>query len=175
MSALAGPVVRALAERHADRTLVVPESLSRGIAALPPSIGVLAVVVTPRPAHAAGADFCLLLDGVQDPGNVGSILRSAAAAGVAQVLLSKHCAFAWSPKVLRAGQGAHFCLDIHEDVDLPAWAAIYRATGADIVAAVAAGGTRLFAAPLARARSRWPSATKAPGSRPDSPRGRRSG
>jgi TrmH family RNA methyltransferase len=65
------------------------------------------------------------------------------------VLLSKHCAFAWSPKVLRAGQGAHFCLDIHEDVELPAWAATYRATGADIVAAVAAGGTRLFAAPLA--------------------------
>ena len=109
----------------------------------------LAVVVTPRPALAPGADFCLLLDGVQDPGNVGSMLRSAAAAGVAQVLLSKHCAFAWSPKVLRAGQGAHFCLDIHEDVDLPAWAATYRATGVQIVAAVAAGGTSLFAAPLA--------------------------
>ena len=148
-AALAGLAVRALAERHADRTLVVPESLFAGIASLPPSIGVLAVVVTPRPAIAAGGDFCLLLDGVQDPGNVGSMLRSAAAAGVAQVLLSEHCAFAWSPKVLRAGQGAHFCLDIHEDVDLPAWATTYRATGADIVATVAAGGARLFAAPLA--------------------------
>jgi RNA methyltransferase, TrmH family len=147
--ALASPVVRTLAERHADRTLVVSESLFAGISSLPASVGVLAVVVTPQPVTAAGADFCLLLDGVQDPGNVGSMLRSAAAAGVAQVLLSKHCAFAWSPKVLRAGQGAHFCLDIHEDVDLPAWAAIYRATGADVVAAVAAGGTRLFAAPLA--------------------------
>ena len=64
------------------------------------------------PAPPPPADFCLLLDDVQDPGNVGSMLRSAAAAGVAQVLLSKHCAFAWSPKVLRAGQGAHFHLDI---------------------------------------------------------------
>jgi TrmH family RNA methyltransferase len=86
---------------------------------------------------------------VQDPGNVGSMLRSAAAAGVARVLLSKHCAFAWSPKVLRAGQGAHFCLDIHEDVDLPAWARAYRASDAEVVATVAAGGTSLFAAPLA--------------------------
>jgi TrmH family RNA methyltransferase len=85
---------------------------------------------------------------VQDPGNIGSMLRSAAAAGVAQVLLSKHCAFAWSPKVLRAGQGAHFCVDIHEDVDLPTWAAGYRASGGDVVATVAAGGMSLFAAPL---------------------------
>jgi TrmH family RNA methyltransferase len=148
-AALAGPAVRTLAERHADRTLVVSEPLFAAVATLPASVGVLAVVVTPRPAVDAHADFCLLLDGVQDPGNVGSMLRSAAAAGIAQVLLSKPCAFAWSPKVLRAGQGAHFCLDIHEDVDLPAWAAAYRATGADIVATVPAGGARLFAAPLA--------------------------
>jgi TrmH family RNA methyltransferase len=148
-AALARPALRALVERHAERTLIVSEPLFAGVASLPAGVGVLAVVATPQPAMAAGADFCLLLDGVQDPGNVGSMLRSAAAAGVAQVLLSKHCAFAWSPKVLRAGQGAHFCLDIHEDVDLPAWATTYRATGADIVATVAAGGTRLFAAPLA--------------------------
>ena len=94
------------------------------------------------------ADFCLLVDDVQDPGNLGSMLRSAAAAGVVQVLLSKRCAFAWAPKVLRAGQGAHFCVDIHEDVDLAAWAASYRATGADVVATIAAGGTSLYEAPL---------------------------
>jgi len=100
--------------------------------------------LTPR-----AGEVVVVLDGVQDPGNVGSMLRSAAAAGVARVLLSKHCAFAWSPKVLRAGQGAHFCLDIHEDVDLPAWAQAYRASGAAVVAAVAAGGTSLFTASLA--------------------------
>jgi RNA methyltransferase, TrmH family len=148
-AALATPTVRALAELHPERTLVVSESLFAGIASLPASVGVLAIVAAPRPALAVDADFCLLLDGVQNPGNVGSMLRSAAAAGVARVLLSKHCAFAWSPKVLRAGQGAHFCLDIHEDVDLPAWAQAYRASGAAVVAAVAAGGTSLFAASLA--------------------------
>ncbi|MES2772340.1 MAG: RNA methyltransferase [Pseudomonadota bacterium] len=60
----------------------------------------------------------LLLDGVQDPGNLGSILRSAAAAGFRQILLSSDCAQAWSPKSLRAGMGAHFQLDIHERCDL---------------------------------------------------------
>ncbi len=146
--ALANPAVRELAERQSQRTLVVPESLLASTASLPASIGLLAVVATPRPPKLGFADFCLLVDDVQDPGNMGSMLRSAAAAGVAQVLLSKHCAFAWSPKVLRAGQGAHFCVDIHENVDLPAWAAGYRATGAEVVATVASGGTSLYEAPL---------------------------
>jgi TrmH family RNA methyltransferase len=51
---------------------------------------------------------------------VGSILRSAAAAGVRQVFCAPGTAFCWSPKVLRAAMGAHFVLDIFENVDLPA-------------------------------------------------------
>jgi TrmH family RNA methyltransferase len=147
--ALARPGVRTLAERHADRTVVVGAKLLAELTALPADVGLLAVVPTLRPASDAPGGFCLLLDDVQDPGNVGSMLRSAAAAGVAQAVLSKHCAFAWSPKVLRAGQGAHFCLDIHEDVDLPAWAAAFRAGGGEVVATVATGGTSLYAARLA--------------------------
>jgi TrmH family RNA methyltransferase len=141
--------VRALAARAPGRTLVVPPALFTELATLPAGVGVLAVVPTPPESAAAPADFCLLLDDLQDPGNVGSILRSAAAAGVTQVLLSKQSVFAWSPKVLRAGQGAHFHLDIREGVDLAAWAAAYRDAGGAVVAAVAAGGTRLFAARLA--------------------------
>src|SRR5207249_10014161 len=86
------------------------------------------------------SDFCLLLEDVQDPGNVGSMLRSAAAAGVAQVFLSPGCAFAWSPKVLRAGQGAHFNLEIYEAVDLAAWARDYAGR---VVAAITTGGESL--------------------------------
>jgi TrmH family RNA methyltransferase len=52
----------------------------------------------------------LLLEDIQDPGNLGSILRSASASGVDLVYLSDHCADLWSPKVLRGGQGAHFHL-----------------------------------------------------------------
>ena len=100
---------------------------------------------TPTPRFERAADFCVLLEDVQDPGNVGSVLRSAAAAGVAQVFLSAQCAFAWSPKVLRAAQGAHFHLEIYEHVDLPAWAARYEG---EVAAAVAAGGKALYAADL---------------------------
>ena len=116
--ALDRPQARALADAHAERTLVVPAKLLSELTVLPAGVGMLAVVRALRPAATEPGDFCLLLDDVQDPGNVGSMLRSAAAAGVRQAFLSKHCVFAWSPKVLRAGQGAHFCLDIHEDVDL---------------------------------------------------------
>jgi RNA methyltransferase, TrmH family len=140
---------RSLAGRFPERTLVVPGALFAELATLPVGVGMIAVVTTPQPPPAAPADFCLLLEDIQDPGNVGSILRTAAAAGVAQVLLSKHCAFAWSPKVLRAGQGAHFHLEIREDVDLVAWAAAYRDERGDVVASVAKGGASLFATPLA--------------------------
>jgi RNA methyltransferase, TrmH family len=141
--ALARQAVRALATRHEDRVLRVPAKLLSDLATLPPGVGMLAVVPAPRPGPSAASDFCLLLDDVQDPGNVGSMLRSAAAAGVKQVFMSSHCAFAWSPKVLRAGQGAHFFLDIHEDADLAEWASAFRA-GGDVIAMVAAGGTSLY-------------------------------
>ena len=60
----------------------------------------------------------LLLDSVQDPGNLGTILRTAAAAGIQQIYCGPGTASVWSPKVLRAGMGAHFVLEIYEDVDL---------------------------------------------------------
>lgn len=146
--ALAGSAARSLVERHSARTLVVPAALFAEFATVPAAVGLLAVVTTPAVASGAPGAFCLLLDDVQDPGNVGSMLRSAAAAGVAQVLMSKRCAFAWSPKVLRAAQGAHFCVDVCEDIDLPAWAADYRDRGGEVIATTAHGGTSLYAAPL---------------------------
>lgn len=60
----------------------------------------------------------VFLESVQDPGNVGAILRSAAAFGVASAVLDRACADPWSPKVLRAGMGAHFVLSIHETAAL---------------------------------------------------------
>jgi TrmH family RNA methyltransferase len=145
-SAREKPAIAALrASLPAAQTLIVAESAWPEFAQLPAAVGVLAVVATPQPRLARAADFCLLLEDVQDPGNVGSILRSAAAAGVTQVFLAPQCAFAWSPKVLRAGQGAHFQLEIYEDVDLATWAREYRGR---TVAAVAVGGESLYAADL---------------------------
>ncbi|MDO5069476.1 MAG: RNA methyltransferase [Neisseria zoodegmatis] len=68
---------------------------------------------------------CVVLERVQDPGNVGTIMRSAAAAGVKELILSHDCADVWAPKVLRAGMGAHFLLDIHDRADLPEWSRRY--------------------------------------------------
>jgi TrmH family RNA methyltransferase len=131
-----------------SRTIVVARNLFNEIATLPADVAALAVVATPKPAMPARADFCLLLEDVQDPGNVGSMIRTAAAAGAGQVLLSPGCAFAWSPKVLRAGQGAHFLTTIVEDVDLPGWIAAFRMTGGRTFAAVVRGGASLHAVDL---------------------------
>lgn len=89
----------------------------------------------------------VLLDGIQDPGNVGTLMRTAAAAGFRQILLSSDCAGAWSPKVLRAGQGAHFTVDIFEDADLVAFLGGFQGT-----AAVTSldGATSLYAADLGK-------------------------
>lgn len=81
--------------------------------------GVLALIDLQKPEGTiADSSFALLLEDVQDPGNLGSMLRSAAAAGCDSVFLSTGCADAWSPKVLRAAMGGHFTLNIHERQDL---------------------------------------------------------
>ena len=78
------------------------------------------IALPPTEPFDAEAD-CVVLERIQDPGNIGTILRSAAAAGVGQVVLSADCADAWSPKVLRAGMGAHFALRLFVEPDLAAW------------------------------------------------------
>ncbi len=67
----------------------------------------------------------ILLDRIQDPGNLGSLFRTIAAAGGKAVFLSKGCADAWAPKTLRAGMGAHFGLDIYENADLVSTAQMF--------------------------------------------------
>lgn len=97
--------------------LVVPENLFRAVAPSVTPAGLMASIAVPRPGGDV-ASFALLLEDIQDPGNLGALIRCAAAAGVRAVYLSSGCAEAWSPKCLRGGQGGHFLLDIHEDEDL---------------------------------------------------------
>lgn len=83
--------------------------------------GILALIAIHQPdTPIADSRFALLLEDIQDPGNLGSMLRSAAAAGCDAVFLSAGCADAWSPRVLRAAMGGHFALRIYERQDLPA-------------------------------------------------------
>lgn len=74
--------------------------------------GILAVVSLPDISLPEGIDFLLIADSVRDPGNLGTILRTAAAAGVGAVLLASGTVDAFSPKVVRAGMGAHFKIPV---------------------------------------------------------------
>ena len=91
--------------------------------------GILALIEISQPtAPVTAACFALLLEDIQDPGNLGSMLRSAAAAGCDAVFLSAGCADAWSPKVLRAAMGGHFALIIYERQELPSVAKSFPGT-----------------------------------------------
>lgn len=116
---------RELFERTPARArLLLAETLVRQISQVVTTSGVLAIVRIPAPSPVPERlASCLLLEGIQDPGNLGSILRSAAAAAIDHVFLSPGSVFAWSPKVVRAGMGAHFHLSIHEGVALDSIAA----------------------------------------------------
>ncbi|WP_027468087.1 TrmH family RNA methyltransferase [Deefgea rivuli] len=112
---------------------------------LPSASGVLALVAIPPAVIPQSSGFVLLLDGVQDPGNVGAILRTAQAAGVEQVLLSAQCADVWSPKVLRAGMGAQAVLPLLEHADLSWFAEQFNG---QIAATLLDGAVDLYAAKL---------------------------
>jgi len=87
------------------------------------------LVIAERPQHQLPDKLdqtAVVLDGVQDPGNVGTILRTCAAAGVTHVITTGQTAACWSQKVLRSAQGAHSGLVIVEDQDVAAWLTEYR-------------------------------------------------
>jgi len=119
---LSHPDIAALAAGVSDRiSLALDARLMHTLAAVESGQGVAFVVTPPVPAPPEQVDeTCVLFDRIQDPGNVGTLLRTCAAAGVKRVFLATGTAAAWSPKVLRSGQGAHFALAIHEHVDLEA-------------------------------------------------------
>ena len=106
--------------RAAIKNIVVADALLARVSGLEsaPSMG---FVIDLPPESALQPDVAsLILDRVQDAGNVGSMLRSAAAFGFGQVIALKGTAALWSPKVLRAGMGAHFGLQLLEGVELDA-------------------------------------------------------
>jgi TrmH family RNA methyltransferase len=117
------PALRDLASQAAA-VAIVPAELMAGLSTLesPPEIGF--VVTTPTAPALAPDQPSVVLDRLQDAGNVGAILRSASAFGFTQVLALKGTAALWSPKVLRAGMGAHFALRLVEGLEAEALAAL---------------------------------------------------
>ena len=107
------PALRALAQTAAE-IVVVPEALMRSISPLDSPARIGFVLAAPGSVAVRPGIPSLVLDRLQDPGNVGNLLRSAAAFGFSQVLAMKGTVALWSGKVLRAGMGAHFGLHLVE-------------------------------------------------------------
>ncbi len=126
-SRLHQPEIQALLAQLPEHliTLAANEALAK-ITSLSEGEDVMALLAIPEAGALPVGGDCVVLERVQDPGNVGTILRSAAASGVEQIVLNADSADAWSPKVLRAGMGAHFLLRIHSRVDLAQWRSGYQ-------------------------------------------------
>lgn len=164
-----GPHLLAAALQHGVRPLAVlvteEGAANAEIAALLPANAVMlgkgvfrAIVDSDTPQGVAaeigipsspsrGSGRTVFLEGIQDPANIGAILRSAAAFGIGRVVLDRACADPWSPRALRAGAGGHFALAIAETSDLAAEVEAFKGT---VACTVPRGGMALADAPLDR-------------------------
>ena len=124
-----------IVRRSGMTPVVLSDAVFRFLADTETPAGIAAEIALPGSApDLKKSSGCVILEGVQEPGNVGAILRSAAAFGVKDAVLDPGCADPWSPKTLRAAAGAHFSMRI--------------AAGADLAAAIGQfGGTVICAVP----------------------------
>ena len=114
------PIAPVECAQAAIKNIVIADALFADISGLESPAGMGFVLDLPAAAPVQPRMASVILDRVQDAGNVGSILRSAGAFGFKQVIALKGTAALWSPKVLRAGMGAHFGLTLIEGVELDA-------------------------------------------------------
>jgi len=116
-----GSLLQTCNTTHKTPIILVTDPVFQKISPVQSPTGVLASFPLPDTVCPSGLvlhDCCVLLETIQDPGNLGTILRSAAAAGIEHIYLSSDCTDAWSPKTLRAAMGAHFVLNIYIDCNL---------------------------------------------------------
>lgn len=101
---------------HHSGILVATDSLYKQIRTLGDGVDVMAIINVPSPTLGEITDDCLILDGLQDAGNIGTLLRTASAVGITTIITTPNTAHLWSPKCLRAGMGANFALQIFEQI-----------------------------------------------------------
>lgn len=111
-------LIDTLSERGAQ-AILLPDQLYETLSDVHAKVGISLIIPTPKTlAQSTLTTDTILLDAIQDPGNLGTILRTARATGVESVYLSADCTSAWTPKALRAGMGAQFGLAIYEQIEL---------------------------------------------------------
>jgi TrmH family RNA methyltransferase len=147
-----------LIARCGSRAVMLAEGLFGSISDVDTPQGIAAEIEIPEEGE--GDDVAtVFLEGVQDPSNVGAIVRSAAAFGIGRVLLDRECADAWSPRALRAGMGGHFALRVYETGRLADYMDRFKGT---LACALPRGGVPLHEAPL-RSPMGWIFGAEGPG------------
>ena len=140
-----GPEVSALLAKSGVTPVILGKGVFRAIVDAETPQGLAAEIAIPHGKSMGGPT--VFLEGVQDPANIGAIMRSAAAFGIGRVVLDRACADPWSPRALRAGAGGHFALAIAETNDLAAEIEAFKGT---VACTVPRGGMALADAPLDR-------------------------
>lgn len=129
-------------ELPADRTFPATERVIKAATETVTPQGIVAAVEMPSPERATKEGLAVILDSLRDPGNLGTILRTAEAAGVSTVITTPETVDPYNPKTVRSAMGAHFWLKIIEGED---WAAIEElCADRRIVLATAGSGTAYF-------------------------------
>src|SRR5512143_1096816 len=103
------------------KAVALPDAMFADLSPVATPTGVLAEAAWLAPAPSGATPLVIVLEDIQDPGNLGAMLRTGAAAGATLAVLSRGCHDPWSPKALRGGQGAQFVLPMQLGVDLVAW------------------------------------------------------
>ena len=122
------------ASQRTPKIFQVPRELMEHMSDTKNSQGILAVVRQKKYTELPG-DFFLILDTLQDPGNMGTIFRTAEAAGVDGILMNRDCVDVYSPKVVRATMGAMFRMPFMVSDDLPAEIRRMKSEGVQVYAA----------------------------------------
>ena len=141
-AALAKPEMASLVRQSKLAPVILSPAVFGAIADAETPPGIAAEIAIPELSREGSAVF---LEGVQDAGNVGAIIRSAAAFGAGTLIVDRQCADPWSPKVLRAGMGGHFAIGILQVDDLGAAIAAF---GGRTICTVVHGGRPLRDADL---------------------------
>lgn len=134
-------IAAATSNRGGARVVCVADSLFARISPVQTPSGILTIANRPDVEESGDEAFWVVLDGVQDPGNLGSILRTAAASGATCAVLAADCADPWSPKALRGGMGAQLTLPLREHASL---GAALKSFHGRVIGMVPRGGPMIF-------------------------------